>query len=157
MSQHDANRLKVVAHLRDGKLIKGYTDIVTPETLEELLQQGPLPLPGQLPLRAAGARQAQAVDLESLKALFFVRSFEGRNQYQELKFFDAHPPVLGLWVRIKYFDGEASEGVVHNSLHYVTSPGFFLKPPDPQSNNKLIYVLKSSLVDFRVLGVRSSY
>jgi hypothetical protein len=157
VTEPDASRLKVVAHLRDGKLIKGYTDIVAPDTLEELLQQGPFPLPEQVPLRTTGARQARAIDLESLKALFFVKSFEGRDQYQELKFFDAHPPVLGLWVRIKYFDGEASEGVVHNSLHYLMNPGFFLKPPDPHSNNKLIYVLKSSLVDFRVLGVRSSY
>lgn len=157
MTEPDASRLKVVAHLRDGKLIKGYTDIVAPDTLEELLQQGPFPLPEQVPLRTTGARQAHTIDLESLKALFFVKSFEGRDQYQELKFFDAHPPVLGLWVRIKYFDGEASEGVVHNSLHYLMNPGFFLKPPDAHSNNKLIYVLKSSLVDFRVLGVRSSY
>ena len=157
MTEPDASRLKVVAHLRDGNLIMGYTDIVAPDTLEELLQQGPFPLPEQVPLRTTGARQAQAIDLESLKALFFVKSFEGRDQYQELKFFDAHPPVLGLWVRIKYFDGEASEGVVHNSLHYLMNPGFFLKTPDPHSNNKLIYVLKSSLVDFRVLGVRSSY
>jgi len=86
-----------------------------------------------------------------------VKSFEGRTDYQEIKFFESHPPVEGLWVRIKYYDGEASEGVVHNSLHHLTSPGFFLKPPDPESNNEYVYVLKSSLTDFRVLGVRSSF
>lgn len=149
--------MKIVAHLRDGKIIKGYTDAVPSGDLEQILQDGPFPLPTQLTVRAAGSRETLSIPLHSLKALFFVKTFEGRNHYQEIKFFESHPPVQGLWVRVKYYDGEASEGVLHNSLHHLISPGFFLKPPDPESNNQFIYVLKSSLTDFRVLGVRSSY
>ncbi|HVP42841.1 MAG TPA: hypothetical protein VMS96_05385 [Terriglobales bacterium] len=150
--------VKIVAHLRDGRLLKGHTDALPPEMkLDELLRGGPHPLPKQITLQTDGSRQKVSVPLDSLKALFFVKSFQGRTDYQEIKFFDAHPPVEGLWVRIKFFDGEASEGVVHNSLHHLTSPGFFLKPPDPESNNEYIYVLKSSLTDFRVLGVRSIF
>jgi hypothetical protein len=33
-------------------------------------------------------------------------------------------------------------------------PGFFVLPTDPGSNNKLAYVMKSWLVDHRVLGMR---
>lgn len=149
--------MKIVAHLRDGKLVKGYTDALPSGDLERLLQEGPVPLPAQLSVRVAGSRQTVSIPLTALKALFFVKSFEGSNNYQEIKFFESHPPVQGLWVRLKYYDGETSEGVVHNSLYHLVSPGFFLKPPDPQSNNHFIYVLKSSLVDFRVLGVRTSY
>ncbi len=149
--------MRVVAHLRDGSLVKGYTDALPDADLDQLLAQGPYPLPRQLTIRAAGTRQSTAVPVENLKALFFVRKFEGRQNYDEVKFFESHPPVEGLWVRLKYYDGEASEGVVHNSLHYLTQPGFFLKPPDPESNNEFIYVLKSALTDFRVLGVRTTY
>ena len=149
--------MKIVAHLRDGRLVKGHSDALPEMELEELLRSGPHPLPKQISLKANGANKNVSIPLDSLKALFFVKSFEGRTDYQEIKFFDSHPPVEGLWVRIKYFDGEASEGVVHNSLHHLTSPGFFLKPPDPESNNEYVYVLKSSLTDFRVLGVRSSF
>jgi len=149
--------MRIVAHLRDGSLLKGYTDSLPETELEQLLRQGPFPLPRQSTVRTNGTRKTVTLSLDSLKALFFVKSFEGRTDYQEIKFFESHPPVEGLWVRIKYYDGEASEGVVHNSLHYLTTPGFFLKPPDPESNNEFIYVLKSSLTDFRVLGVRSTF
>ncbi len=149
--------MKIVAHLRDGRLVKGHTDALPEMELAELLRTGPHPLPKQISLRTNGSSKSVTISLDSLKALFFVKSFEGRTDYHEIKFFDSHPPVEGLWVRIKYFDGEASEGVVHNSLHHLTSPGFFLKPPDPESNNEYVYVLKSSLTDFRVLGVRSSF
>ena len=149
--------MKIVARLRDGSVIKGYTDAVPEEDLDHALRQGPIPIPKQITIRTNGSRQNVVVPCEKLKALFFVKSFEGRNEYQEIKFFDSHPPVEGLWVRIKFYDGEASEGVVHNSLHHLTSPGFFLKPPDPESNNEYVYVLKSSLTDFRVLGVRSAF
>ncbi len=149
--------MKIVAHLRDGSLVKGFTDALPGHELDDLLKQGPCPMPLEITIRSNGTNKNVNVKLDSLKALFFVHSFEGRQEYQEVKFFDTHPPVEGLWVRIKFYDGEASEGVVHNSLHHLTSPGFYLKPPDPNSNNEYIYVLKSSLTDFRVLGVRSSY
>ncbi len=149
--------MKIVARLRDGSVIKGYTDALPEGDLDQTLRHGPIAVPKQITIRANGSRQNVVVACEKLKALFFVKSFEGRNEYQEIKFFDSHPPVEGLWVRIKFYDGEASEGVVHNSLHHLTSPGFFLKPPDPESNNEYVYVLKSSLTDFRVLGVRSTF
>jgi hypothetical protein len=32
--------------------------------------------------------------------------------------------------------------------------GFFVIPTDPGSNNRLVFVLKSSIKDYRVLGMR---
>jgi hypothetical protein len=60
-------------------------------------------------------------------------------------------------VRVKFFDQEYLEGVLRNSAQLLVDPGFFLKPPDLQSNNEILYVIKSSLVDFRVLGVSPEY
>jgi hypothetical protein len=57
-------------------------------------------------------------------------------------------------VRVQFLDGEIMEGIVHNSMRYLIDPGFFLMPTDPLGNNKLVYVLKSWLIDHRVLGMR---
>jgi len=149
--------LKVVARLRDGKLVKGYLADPAPSNFENLVKEAPYSFPTEIVLRPAESTETISVPLESLKALFFVKTFEGRKEYKEVKFFDKNPPIKGLWVRVEFSDHESLEGVVQNSIHYLVHPGFFLKPPDPQSNNAILYVVKSSLVDFRVLGVRMNY
>lgn len=150
------NVSKVVAHLRDGKLVKGYFEAVV-GSAEQLLRQKAPSLPREIPVRPAEAQRAVQIPLESLKALFFVKTFEGRQNYSDIKFFKGQPAIEGLWVGVKFFDGERTEGIVHNSIHHLMEPGFFLKPPDPNSNNELMYVLKSSLTEFRVLAVTTTY
>jgi hypothetical protein len=147
--------LKVVAHLRGGKLIKGDTNTLPAEDPRDLLELNPADLPQRITVRSDG--KDVTVECSQLKALFFVRSLEGKNTYDELKFFESHPPIEGLWVRLKFYDGETTEGVVRNSLQVLTSPGFLLKPPDPASNNQAVYVPKESLAEFRVLGVKSTF
>ena len=43
-----------------------------------------------------------------------------------------------------------------NSMKFIVEDGFYLKPPDPNSNNRLMYIVKSALRDFTVLGVQYS-
>jgi hypothetical protein len=57
-------------------------------------------------------------------------------------------------MRFQFLDGEVMEGIVYNSIRYLVDPGFFVLPTDPGSNNTLVYVVKSWLVDHRVLGLR---
>jgi hypothetical protein len=149
--------LKVVARLRDGKLIKGFVDTIPASDFDALLRENSVSLPREIGLRSAESSETLSLPLDSLKALFFVKSFEGRKDYKEVKFFEKNPPIKGLWVRVKFFDNEYLEGVVRNSVQYLIEPGFFLKPPDLQSNNEILYVIKNSLVDFRVLGVSPDY
>jgi len=149
--------LRVVARLRDGGLVKGYTDSMPVSDAQGLLRDHSIELPPEIGLRSADSGNSISLPLASLKALFFVKTFEGRRDYDEVKFFETHPPVEGLWVRLTFFDAETYEGVVRNSLHHLISPGFFLKPPDPQSNNSVVYVVKASLVGFQVLGVKATY
>ncbi len=149
--------LKVVAHLRDHTLVRGYTDALPVADLEDLLREEPASLPQKIPVRSAESGKLVTVPVDSLKALFFVKSFEGHKEYKELKFFEQHPSIEGLLVHIQFFDNESTEGVIRNSLHHLVKPGFFLKPPDPQSNNEIVYVVTASLLDFRVFGVRSAY
>jgi len=149
--------LKVVAHLRGGKLLKGYTDAVPIADLEELLQRESPQVSSPIKIRLADSKRTVSIPMKSLKALFFVKSFDGRKEYKEIKFFETHPPIEGLWVRMQFYDREATEGVVRNSLDLLMSPGFFLKPPDPESNNEILYVVKSSLAAFQVQGVKARY
>ena len=149
--------LKVVAHLRGGKLLKGFTDSVPNGDVDALLAEDPVSLPPEITLHPPKSEKPVSASIQSLKALFFVRTFEGSKDHKEIKFFHAHPPIEGLWVRVKFDDNEATEGIVHNSLYHLVQPGFFLKPPDPQSNNQVVSVVKKSLTEFRVLSVRETY
>jgi uncharacterized protein DUF6982 len=157
----ERKRHKVVAHLKNGSLVKGYFESPL-EDISALIPQGiENPFPSKLSLQMSTGETAEAnptnIFLDEAKALFFVDSFEGNKDYSEVKFFEATPRAEGLWVRIMFQDQEVIEGIVHNSLPFVADRGFFLKPPDPQSNNKMIYVVKNAMREFRVLGVRNKY
>jgi hypothetical protein len=157
MPERNREDLRVVAHLKDGSLVKG---ILCPDDPGfDPLAAGALgaALPPSIALQVPGGGDKKVVDLTSAKALFFVKTFEGRTDYTELKFFERNPQIEGLWIKIRFQDNETTEGIVHNSLPFVTDNGFFLRPPDPHSNNRVVYVMKSFLVDFRVLGIRSEY
>jgi len=149
--------LKVVAHLNDGRLVKGHTDVVPATDLDFLLKHSPFSMPAEVKVRTLDANRTITIPLSSLKALFFVKSFEGSDSYREIKFFEGHPAIEGLWVRMKYRDGEWTEGVIRNSQHFLVEPGFLVKPPDTQCNNEMVYVVKTSLLEFQVLGVRHTY
>ncbi|HWZ42838.1 MAG TPA: hypothetical protein VNW97_05150 [Candidatus Saccharimonadales bacterium] len=148
--------LQAVVHFDDGTLAKGFLDDAEGLVRQALASgKGSLPeLPVELQLVAGGRAP---IDLSTAKAVFFVKTFEGSKEYKEVKFFQSHPEIAGLWVRVRFFDDEVSEGIVHNSLTFLEEPGFFMKPPDPQSNNRMVYVLKKSLVDFQVLGIQLEF
>lgn len=148
---------KVVARLRDGNLVRGYVTIPPADAVEEFLFEHAPTFNRQIEIHPIESRETISVPLDSLKAVFFVKTFEGRKDYQEIKFFTKSPPIRGLWVRVQFFDHECIEGVVENSLRYLLEPGFFMKPPDTQSNSEILYVIKHSLSDFRVLGVKTEY
>ncbi|MBZ5522485.1 MAG: hypothetical protein LAP21_09620 [Acidobacteriia bacterium] len=148
--------VKTVVHFEDGTLAKGFLHDAE-GVVERALESGMGSLPDtvvELQLVAGGRAP---IDLSAAKAVFFVKTFEGRADYTEIKFFQAHPKIAGLWVRVRFLDNEVSEGIVHNSLDFIEKPGFFMKPPDPRSNNRMVYVLKKSLVDFQVLGIQSEF
>ncbi len=157
MTASEISPVRVIARLRDGRLVRGFIDDMPASDLAPFLEQAVNSLPGEIILRVADSDETLRVPVEALKALFFVKSFEGRKEYREVKFFDKNPPIKGLWVRVQFYDHESLEGIVQNSIDFLVNPGFFLKPPDPASNNAVLYVVKSSLCDFRVLGVHTEY
>ena len=90
----------------------------------------------------------------NVKAVFFVKDFSGQTSHVDLLFHDRLPPMECLWIRIRFDDGETVEGIIHNALDYIVGPGFFMAPADPIGNNWLIYVSKSKLTGFEILGLR---
>jgi len=137
---------KVIVRKIDGEILKGYVE----QGLE------PIGSKDEGVTVTSLTDQVLHIPKREIKALFFVRKFSGNKDYSEVKFFESQPRIDGLWVRLSFFDNEAIEGVVANTINFLVEDGFYLKPPDPNSNNRLMYVVKSALKDFTVLGVQYS-
>ncbi|NNL77801.1 MAG: hypothetical protein HKO68_15825 [Desulfobacterales bacterium] len=80
------------------------------------------------------------ISVEDLKAVFFVKDFEGDKTHQYS--YDDNIAGGGKKIKVRFFDGET---VVGYTLGY--SPdrqGFFLTPADLQGNNERIFVVRSA-------------
>jgi hypothetical protein len=106
-------------------------------------------------LRPLGSMSDEEVSLEGIKAVFFVKTFEGK-WHDDLRFHDHLPAQECLWVRATFQDGEVIEGLIRNHSSFVVDSGFYMLPTDPEGNNWLIYVLKNKLKDFQILGLRTA-
>lgn len=151
------SRLKVVAHRKSGQIIKGFVELNVPVNRDGMPESGPAPLPKSLTIHPSPEGRDVIIPVDTLKALFFVKSFDGDPAYAEIKFFNPAPKIEGLWIHVTFADGETTEGIVSNNLDFVNEPGFLMKPPDPHSNNHAVYVLKSALTRLKVVGVRAEY
>jgi len=140
------DKRKVVVRKVDGETLKAY------------VKPGAEPVSAKEEMVTVTSLTEETINVpkSDIKALFFVRKFSGNKDYSEVKFFESQPRIDGLWVRIHFFDNETIEGIVANSINFLVDDGFYLKPPDPNSNNRLMYVVKSALKDFTVLGVQYS-
>ena len=146
---------KVVIQFGNGNaVVKGYLEPHSWDTIESVLSNAPQTSPQSFRVRPLGSDTIQEISTADAKAVFYVNNFEGDRAHNPLQFHSPSPIVHGIWVRVEFLDGEVMEGIVHNTLRFLVDPGFFLVPSDPESNNQLVYVMKSWLKDHRVLGVR---
>lgn len=146
---------KAVIHMADKTLLKGYLENLSAKW-GSLNGSEAAAFPEQLELRLLDGTMV-TVELGKAKAVFFVNAFAGQSEYKELKFFKDRPEFPGLWVRVRFADQEVTEGLVRNSLGMLVDNGLLLKPPDPLSNNRMVYALKKHLLNFEILGLRSDY
>jgi len=91
-----------------------------------------------------------------VKSVQFVKDFEPLDPAAERKVFTARPKLDGLWVRVKFRDGEVMDGILANNLLLVESQGFTIVPPDPYSNNQRLFLPRAALAELQVLGVVGS-
>jgi hypothetical protein len=152
--QHAGSRLQKVVIQFGDSVVKGYLEPQSWESIEGVLSNAPDSPPQSFRIRPIDSDTIQEISTADAKAVFYVNNFEGDSQHRPLNFHSPSPIVHGIWVRVEFIDGEVMEGIVHNTLRFLVDPGFFVAPTDPDSNNKLAYVMKSWLKDLRVLGVR---
>jgi len=82
----------------------------------------------------------EAVDVDTLKALFFVKDIEGNKDYKE-----TYNDVIqggGRKIRVEFADGEVIVGFVLGYSH--DRQGFIMSPADSNGNNNRIFVVKSA-------------
>jgi hypothetical protein len=123
---------KVVVRFADGRMVKGMTADFFPgkDTFHVGVSTGP----------AAG--QSIEIHTMDLKALFFVKDFDGDPEYAERREFDPSRPPAGRRIRVKFRDGEVLVGTTTG--YQAGRPGFFLEPADPRSNNERCYVVAAA-------------
>lgn len=125
--------------LTDKKPLRGYLNPV------RLGQSDPIDL------LTPDGEHAQ-VPLGKVRSIYFVREFSDEFE-PERKAFLSRPKLDGLWVRLKYNDGETLEGVVPNDLLSLLDNGLQITPPDMNSSTDRIFVPRAALSEVTVLGV----
>jgi hypothetical protein len=103
--------------------------------------------------------EKQKIKLKQLKAIFFVRKFEGNKEHREKKSF-AGTKRTGKRLFVKFKDGEQMTGYLEGDtpwekgffLDLKKSSGFFLIPVDQDSNNIKVFVVTSALQDVTQMG-----
>jgi hypothetical protein len=130
---------KVIVRKADRDTVNGY---VSPA---HFVHDGKLEL-----LNTAG--NVVGIELADIKCVFFVREF-GDSDSLPRKTFTTRPRSEGLWVRIKFKDGELLEGLMPNDLSLTTAEGFLINPPDLRSNVQRMFVPRTALESLNVLAV----
>ncbi len=94
------------------------------------------------------------IPYQHVKAVYFVRDFA--ESPAEAPVFNTRPKMHGVWVRLRFRDGELMDGLVPNNLLHIEPNGFTLVPPNPTSNQQRVFVPRAALEEVTVLGVVGS-
>jgi hypothetical protein len=123
---------KIVVRYRDGRINKGVTSDFFPDKDAFHL----------LPANTLPEAKPITVSIQELKAVFFVKTFEGNREYKDKKEFEADKTVAGRKIRVIFKDGEVLVGTTHG--YQPGRPGFFIHIVDPQSNNERCFVISTA-------------
>ena len=133
----DENR--VVAHFLGGKLSKGYTYDFSQN--KDSFHVSP---------SADMAEEGALIFHDDLKALFFVKTFEGNPAYEDPIYSEEDiKHIVGMKLKIEFKDGE-----VMYATTYGYSParkGFFVYPIDKECNNRKVYVITASTTSVEII------
>jgi hypothetical protein len=130
---------KVIVRKMDRDSVSGY---LSPT---QFVQDGKIEV-----LNTAGT--VIAIDLREIKGVYFVREF-GDSESLTRKTFTSRPRAEGLWVRLRFKDGETVEGLMPSDLSQSPPEGFLLSPPDQRANTQRIFVPRNAVESLTVLAV----
>lgn len=118
---------RVTLHFQGGEIIKGETGDFFPNKATFHLKQ-----------REGG--ETMEVEVASLKAVFFVKNFDGDADYAKTN--DGERIGFGKKIRVRFKDGETLIGYTQGYAPART--GFILFPADEKSNNERVFVIKAA-------------
>jgi hypothetical protein len=133
------DKQKVVLRFLDGRMVKGYIGDFSPvnnhiSIVDERLNE-------------------QDVQLNELKAVFYVKSFEGNKYYSEKKSF-AKTSQEGKKILVRFKDGERLVGYLEGDVPWQRGffleskkGGFFIIPSDDQTNNIKTFIVSTSVTN----------
>jgi Family of unknown function (DUF6982)/PilZ domain len=128
---------KIVVRFADGTILKGFSQDFHPTRPQFSLW----------PSINAVPSDRVNVPVSQLKAVFFVRDFQGNPAYRERKTFVSR--TQGRRVEVTFTDGEA---IVGTTLNYrPDGQGFFVSPADAGGNNTRIFVVGTAVRRVRFL------
>jgi hypothetical protein len=134
------NENRIIAHFLDGTLIKGTTlDFFPTKDKFHLTDE---------------TGDVHEVHIPSLKAVFFVRDFEGNPDYSEKKGFFA-TQTQGKKVMVEFYDGEVLFG--YTLSYSKRGLGFFMFPGDPGCNNNKVFIVHSAAKRVKVKTLPTRY
>lgn len=96
--------------------------------------------------------QVAILPYEEVRMVSFVRDFDSPEE-EDRQVFHTRPKMAGLWVRLRFRDGEVMEGILPNNLIQIETHGFVVVPPDPYGNRQRVFVPRAALLGVEVLGV----
>ena len=118
---------RIALHFSDGKIAKGFTsDFNQNRDFFHIIDKD--------------TEETTEVEVKQLKAIFFVKTFEGNKDYQERQ--DVERTGLGKKIKVRFKDGETIVG--YTTGYSPDRSGFFLFPADGQNNNERIYVIRAA-------------
>lgn len=126
---------KIVVRYADGHMLKGFTQDFHGSKSQFSVWPSP----------TAAAHERVVVPLARLKALFFVRDFDGNPDHIEQKIFEN--PAHGRRIEATLLDGEVLVGTTLN--YRPDGTGFFIMPADPRANNLRVFVVSSAVRQVR--------
>jgi small nuclear ribonucleoprotein (snRNP)-like protein len=145
LAMEDINR--VVVRFSNGKILKGYVrNFVANENF--------------ILLEEVGTKTEKSIPFDELKAIFFVKTFEGVSGYRDKKAYGIRQST-GRKVYLRFNDGESMVGFLEGEVpwkkgFFLSKPtsrvkGFFLIPVDSESNNIKVFVVGSSIKDITLM------
>lgn len=123
---------EVVVRFRDGSVTKGYTyDFNSNRDIFHVAEVN-------------GNKRTTEVSVLSLKAVFFVKTFEGNKAHRTFGDFtrESLKNTPGLKVKVTFSDGEVMYGSTHG--YAPNRKGFFIFPANKESNNERVFIVRES-------------
>ena len=126
---------KIVVHWENGEIAKGYSTDFSPSRAIFNLKTWNDPL------------CVEEISLDILKAVFFVKDFQGDFEHKDSHDF-SNAPSCGKHIIITFYDGEKFYGT-SETIHR-DRLGFFIFPIDPDANTIRAFVINSFIESVNV-------